>query len=193
MRSFSDSEKFILYSTQFSQIIAPYTISTMGIPYDDEKFMTFMKKHLHGLTCFFFFTLGGLMAYYYEKIYVDGYTALEAINTAHQLCPWGIFYTIAASLFFFAIFTYQNYPQSLNALLHVLGKHSYFAYLAHPLIITYIALWLQNSGRIMTAPVIIGFYWSTLILSILAAIICRKLGEYLPLINKLTIGIYPKK
>ena len=158
-----------------------------------EKFMAFMKKHLHGLTCFFFFTLGGLMAYYYEKIYVDGYTALEAINTAHQLCPWGIFYTIAASLFFFAIFTYQNYPQRLNALLHVLGKHSYFAYLAHPLIITYIALWLQNSGRIMTAPVIIGFYWATLVLSILAAITCRKLGEYLPLINKLTIGIYPKK
>ena len=38
------------------------------------------------------------MTYYYEKIYFDGYTALEAINTAHQLCPWGILYTMAASL-----------------------------------------------------------------------------------------------
>ena len=34
-----------LYSTQFSQIIAPYTISTMGIPYDGEKFMTFNGRH----------------------------------------------------------------------------------------------------------------------------------------------------
>ena len=158
-----------------------------------EKFMTFMKKHLHGLTCFFFFTLGGLMTYYYEKIYFDGYTALEAINTAHQLCPWGIFYTIAASLFFFAAFTEQIYPHRLNSLLHILGRHSYFAYLAHPLIITYIALYLQSSGRILTAPVIIVFYIAVLLLSILAAIACRRLGEYIPIINKLTIGVYPKK
>jgi hypothetical protein len=158
-----------------------------------DKFMDFMKKHLHGLCCFFFFTLGGLMTYYYEKIYFDGYTALEAINTAHQLCPWGILYTMAASLFFFAIFTYQSYPKALNNLLHILGKHSYFAYLAHPLFITYIGLWLQNHGKLMTAPVVIAFYWATLILSILAAIICRKIGEAIPILNKLAIGVYPKK
>ena len=157
------------------------------------KFMDFMKTHLRSLSSFFFFTLGGLMTYYYEKIYFDGYTALEAINTAHQLCPWGILYTIAASLFFFAIFTYQHYPQSWNFLLHVLGKHSYFAYLAHPLFITYIGLWIQDSGHLMTAPVVIGFYFATLILSVLAAIACRKLGTYVPILNKLTIGVYPKK
>ena len=45
----------------------------------------------------------------------------------------------------------------------------------------------------MTAPVVIAFYWATLILSILAAIICRKIGEAIPILNKLTIGVYPKK
>ena len=157
------------------------------------KFMDFMKKHLHGITCFFFFSLGGLMTYYYEKIYAAGYTALDAINTAHQLCPWGILYTIAASLFFFAIFTYQSYPKSVSNLLHLLGRHSYFAYLSHPLFITYIGLWLHNSGHLMTAPVVIGFYFATLLLSILAAIACRKAGECIPLINQLTIGVYPRK
>ena len=185
---------FLLYRLNY-WVLHYFFIFLLGgyLSVHSDKFMVFMKKHLHGLTCFFFFTLGGLMTYYYEKIYFDGYTALEAINTAHQLCPWGIFYTIAASLFFFAIFTVQSYPQKLNYLLHILGRHSYFAYLAHPLIITYIALYLQNSGRILTAPIIIAFYLTALLLSIIAAILCRRLGEYLPLINKLTIGVYPRK
>lgn len=185
---------FLMYRLNY-WVLHYFFIFLLGgyLSVNSHKFMDFMKKHLHGLSCFFFFTLGGLLTYYYQKIYFDGYTALEAINTAHQLCPWGVLYTVAASLFFFAIFTYQSYPAALNSLLHILGKHSYFAYLAHPLFITYIGLWLQNSGYLMTAPVIIGFYAATLLSSILAAILCRKIGTYIPILNKLTIGVYPKK
>ncbi len=187
-------KSFLMYRLNY-WVLHYFFIFLLGgyLSVHSDRFMTFMKNHRTGLTGFFFFTLAGLMTYYYQKIYTDGYTALEAINTAHQLCPWGILYTLAACLFFFTIFTYQSYPQSLNGLLHILGKHSYFAYLAHPLVITYISLWLQNRGQLLTAPVIIIFYWSTLILSILAAMICRKIGEHIPLLNKLTIGVYPKK
>lgn len=206
--SFSTSFNIYVYGLPDDSILKPFLLYRLNywvlhyffifllggyLSVHSARFMEFMKSHLHGLTCFFFFTLGGLMTYYYEKIYFDGYTALEAINTAHQLCPWGILYTIAASLFFFAVFTYQSYPKSWNSLLHILGKHSYFAYLAHPLFITYIGLWLQNTGHLMTAPVVIAFYFATLLLSILAAIACRQLGTYVPIINKLTIGVYPKK
>ena len=62
------------------------------------------------------------------------------------------------SLFFFTIFTYQKYPQALNPILHALGKHSYFAYLVHPFVITYLALALQHAGRIMTGAIAIAFY-----------------------------------
>ena len=158
-----------------------------------DAFMNFMKKHALGITTFFWVSFAALMGYYYKLIDKTGYTPLEAINTAHQLCPAGIFYTIAASLFFFMVFTYQSYPGFLNPLLHQLGKHSYFAYLAHPLAITYLSMMLQHSGRIMTAPIAIAFYFATLILAMLGAILCRKLGEKLPLINELTIGVYPKK
>ncbi len=158
-----------------------------------HAFMDFMKKHRLGIMAFFWASLVSLLAYYYQLIAVDGYTPLEAINTAHQLCPAGIFYTITASLFFFTIFTYQKYPSFLNPLLHQLGKHSYFAYLAHPIAITYLALMLQHSGRIMTAPIAIAFYFATLGLAMLGAIVCRKIGEQLPILNKLTIGVYPKK
>ena len=52
---------------------------------------------------------------------------------------------------------------------------------------------LQHSGRIMTAPIAIAFYFATLALAMLGAIICRKIGEQLPILNELTIGVYPKK
>ena len=206
--SFSTSFNLYVYGLPDSSLLKPFLMYRLNywvlhyffifllggyLSVHSQKFMAFMKQHLHGLTCFFFFTLGGLLTYYYEKIFLDGYTALDAINTAHQLCPWGIFYTIAASLFFFALFTYVKFSPAVNQALHLLGQHSYFAYLVHPLIITYISLLFQQQGLIMTAPLIIGFYLATLLLAILAAILCRKLGEHFALINELTIGVYPKK
>ncbi|MBQ1417605.1 MAG: acyltransferase [Selenomonas sp.] len=206
--SFSTGFNLYVYSLPDSSLLKPFLMYRLNywvlhyffifllggyLSVHSQQFMAFMKAHLRGLTSFFFFTLGGLLTYYYEKIFFDGYTPMEAINTAHQLCPWGIMYTIAASLFFFAVFTYVKFPPSLSQSLHLLGKHSYFAYLAHPLFITYIGLMIQHKGLVMTAPLIIGFYWGALLLSLLAATACRRLGTAVPLINKLTIGVYPKK
>jgi hypothetical protein len=42
----------------------------------------------------------------------------------------------------------------------------------------------------MTAGIAIGFYCATLSLSVLAAVLFRRLGDMIPLINALTIGIY---
>ena len=97
-----------------------------------------------------------------------------------------------ASLFFFTIFTYQRYPAALNPILHLLGKHSYFAYLVHPLFITYLARTLEHRGIIMTGGIALAFYAAVLLLSLLAAILCRRLGNALPILNEATIGIYPK-
>ncbi len=206
--SFSTGFNLYVYSLPDSSLLKPFLMYRLNywvlhyffifllggyLSVHSQQFMAFMKARLRGLTCFFFFTLGGLLTYYYEKIFFDGYTPMEAINTAHQLCPWGIMYTIAASLFFFAVFTYVKFPPALSQTLHLLGKHSYFAYLAHPLFITYIGLVIQHKGLVMTAPLIIGFYWGALLLSLLAATACRRLGTAVPLINKLTIGVYPKK
>ena len=206
--SFSTGFNLYVYSLPDSSLLKPFLLYRLNywvlhyffifllggyLSVHSQQFMEFMQKHLRGLTSFFFFTLGGLLTYYYEKIYLDGYTALDAINTAHQLCPWGIFYTIAASLFFFALFTYVKFSTFVSQALHLLGMHSYFAYLAHPLFITYIGLLIQHKGLVLTAPLIIGFYWAVLLLSISAAILCRRLGTILPIINKLTIGVYPKK
>ena len=158
-----------------------------------DGFHRFMQKYRLGICSFFWLSLLSLLGYYYELLFQAGYRPDEAINTAHQLCPAGIFYTLAASLFFFTIFTYQHYPAWLNPLLSSLGRHSYFAYLVHPVAITYLSLYLQHTGRIMTAPIAIVFYFAVVILAVMAAMLCRRLGTYLALLNILTIGIYPKK
>ncbi len=156
-------------------------------------FQAFMQKYRLRICLFFWASLSTLLFYYYRLLYTTGYTAEEAINTAHQLCPAGLFYTLAASIFFFTIFSYQKYPAWLNPLLSLLGRHSYFAYLVHPVAITYLALLLQRTGHIMTAPLAILFYFATVILAVLSAMLFRNLGRHFPLLNILTIGVYPKK
>ena len=158
-----------------------------------ERFKTFMQERRTSITVLFWVSMASLLAYYYWLLLTQGQTPLDGINTAHQLSPEGIFYTLMASLFFFTIFTYQKYPPALNPILHALGKHSYFAYLVHPFVITYLALALQHAGRIMTGAIAIAFYFAVLILSMVLAVVFRKIGEHLPLVNKLTIGVYPKK
>ena len=63
----------------------------------------------------------------------------------------------------------------------------------HPFVITYLALALQHAGRIMTGAIAIAFYFAVLAISMVLAVVFRKIGERLPLVNKLTIGVYPKK
>ncbi|WP_294157996.1 acyltransferase [uncultured Selenomonas sp.] len=158
-----------------------------------ERFQVFMQTRRTTITVLFWISMASLLAYYYWLLLTQGQTPEGGINTAHQLSPEGIFYTLMASLFFFTIFTYQKYPAALNPILHALGKHSYFAYLVHPFVITYLALALQKSGHLMTGGIAIAFYCAVLGGAMLLAVLFRKLGEALPIINELTIGVYPKK
>ncbi|MBQ5413551.1 MAG: acyltransferase [Schwartzia sp.] len=158
-----------------------------------KAFLRFMEKRRTEIVLFFWISLAALLGYYYYLLSAKHYTAIEGINTAHQLCPAGIFYTIAASLFFFTIFTYQRYPDKLNPLLSILGRHSYFAYLAHPIAITYLSMLFERCGIIMTAPAAIVFYILIAVTAVTAAVIMRRIGNNIPIINMLTIGIYPKK
>lgn len=158
-----------------------------------DWFMGLMQRRRGSLIAFFWLALGGLLGYYYWLIFVRGYTPLEGINTAHQLCPAGIVYTLAASLFFFTIFTVWRLPDFLRPVLAFLGKHSYFVYLAHPVAITYLGILLAGSGRIMTAQLALAFYLAVVLLTLGAALVMRRLGDRFPLLNQLTIGVYRKK
>lgn len=206
--SFSPSFNLFIYGLPDGSVLKPFLLYRLNywvmhylfifilggwLAVHIHSFRKFMQNHSCSITLFFLASLSLLLAYYYYLIGCIGYTPMEAINTAHQLCPAGIFYTIAASIFFFTIFTEQHYPSSLNPILHQLGRHSYFAYLAHPVAITYLSLFLQHHGILMTAPAAILFYIATLSLAMLGAAVFRNLGQRIYWINALTIGVYPKK
>ena len=158
-----------------------------------KEFQSFMRDHQKIIYLFFAASLAGLLGYYYDLLAFRGYTQMDAINTAHQLCPLGIVYTLGASVFFFTFFTEQHYPQSLNRLFSLLGKHSYFAYLVHPFFIGYMMLALEGHGVILTAQKALAFYLVTVVLSLAAAAIVRSAGERFPLLNMFTIGVAAAK
>ena len=152
-----------------------------------ERFEEFMRSNVKGISIAFVATLIGMLMHYRYIINVMGLPPEAAINIAHQLSPIGILYTIAASIFFFALFTTVDFGM-LNGGLAMLGRHSYFAYLVHPLVITYLIWGLQSTGRLLTAPTAIGLYVLTVVLSLTSAAVSFNIGKRFPIINKLTIG-----
>ncbi|WP_110956141.1 acyltransferase [Anaerosinus massiliensis] len=158
-----------------------------------DTFYRSMQKHSLSIKTFFAISLFSLLSYYYYLIYCKQYTPEGAINMAHQLSPAGIFYTIGATIFFFYLFTFSKIPTALETLLSTFGKHSYFAYLFHPLAIHYLYQFVSYTGHLMTAPITIAFYCAVVFLSIFAAKLARNLGNRVPLMNLLLIGISPKQ
>ncbi|MBE8949175.1 MAG: acyltransferase [Quinella sp. 3Q1] len=139
-------------------------IFTLGgvLAIHSQRFFAWCAAHKKIISATFLLALTTLLGYYYFLIRVRNFSPEAAVNTAHQLSPPGIFYTIAASIFLFALFQSGSLPAPLKKFLSVLGKNSYFVYLAHPLTITYLSLGLGKLGLIMTAPNALIFYVATI-------------------------------
>ena len=158
-----------------------------------DVFRGWMERNTARLYAFGILSLAALLAWYYKLLLVDGYTPLEGIYTAHQLSPLGIFYTIGATLALFAFFTRLGTENTLGRAFQLLGKHSYFIYLGHPIAITYLLMAIHGSGHVLTAPLALAMYVATLLLTLAGAILMRRIGESVPIVNELTIGLKPKK
>ena len=158
-----------------------------------DVFRGWMERNTARLYAFGILSLAALLAWYYKLLLVDGYTPLEGIYTAHQLSPLGIFYTIGATLALFAFFTRLGTENILGRAFQLLGKHSYFIYLGHPIAITYLLMAIHGSGHVLTAPLALAMYAATLLLTLAWAILMRRVGESVPIVNELTIGLKPKK
>ena len=158
-----------------------------------DAFRAWMERTTGRLYALGIVSLAALLAWYYKLILVDAYTPLQGIFTAHQLSPLGILYTIGATLALFAFFTHLGTKTLLGRTFQLLGKHSYFIYLAHPVAITYLLMVIHGRGYVLTAPIALTMYAATLALTLIGAIIVRKIGERIPIVNELTIGLKPKK
>ncbi|MBQ7454482.1 MAG: acyltransferase [Selenomonadaceae bacterium] len=141
---------------------------------NSQRFFAWCSSHRNFIVAIFLLSLTILLGYYYFVQVFKGYTPLDAVNTAHQLSPPGIFYTIAASIFFFALFQFGRLPTPLKKFLSVLGKNSYFVYLAHPLTIAYLSLEMGKLGLIMTARNALIFYVATVAVTLAASLLIKK-------------------
>lgn len=142
-----------------------------------QKFFAWCAAHKKIVGATFFVALTTLLGYYYFLIYVRHFSTEAAVNTAHQLSPPGIFYTLAASIFLFALFQFGKLPAPLKDFLSVLGKNSYFVYLAHPFAITYLALGLGKLGLIMTAANALIFYVVTVALTLSVKLLFQRFAQ----------------
>ena len=131
-----------------------------------DEFFDFMKQHKLTISISFIASLAVLLAHYYFVIFFRHLPPEAAVNTAHQLSPAGIIYTICACVFWFMLFTHFIKESSV---LQYLGKHSFFIYLVHPLVIVYLNLAIFKLELLMTAPVAILFYLLTAAISMVLA------------------------
>lgn len=153
-----------------------------------EKFKTFLQNFTHTISAFFLCSLGGLLSFYYYLVLEKGYTLEESVNTAHQLSPVGILYTLGITIFLFKVLSSPVLPQWLTKALALLGIHSYFIYLFHPFAMYGLTTFFNRHGIIMNALVTITFYLFALALSLLMAILIKKLSTTLPLVSYLLTG-----
>jgi len=151
-------------------------------------FQAALERYRSQLSIFFVMTLGGMLLFYYDLLYVAGYTPEQAVNIDHQLSPIGVLYTLSATLFWFMLFNRQNIPQGIAAVLGRLGEHSYMVYLIHPLVMYYLVNFLMQLGVIMSVSITVTFYLLTVSLSLGIAILIKKANIFFPIIHFFLLG-----
>lgn len=151
-----------------------------------------LERNKRRVNSFFAVALAGMLSYYYYLIYFRQYSLEQAVNTAHQLSPIGVLYTLAATFFWFSVFS-RPLPVRLTAVLGRLGDYSYLIYLIHPLVMYYLTLQLSEANIALTPFVTTAFYFITLMLSCCLAEIIKRLGSLTPLVCLALTGSFPKQ
>lgn len=141
-----------------------------------EKFFAWIAENKKIIGAGFFATLIILLGYFYYLVLIKNFSPIAAVNTAHQLSPPGIFYTIAASIFFFMLFECFRFKKFYRESFSILGKNSFFIYLFHPLAIAYINLLFAKLNLVITAVNSIIFFLLTVLISLLASLCWKKIN-----------------
>ena len=150
-----------------------------------EQITTRYQRHIK---FFFYFSLLGMLSFYYYLVYFNHYSPEQAVNIAHQLSPIGVLYTLATTLYLFTLFNSKKIPSVIKIILASLGKHSYLVYLVHPLIMYYLFDYLTVYNIVMSAPIVICFYLLTIAISLAFAISIQEINKVLPFLGLLLAG-----
>ncbi|MDU2066852.1 MAG: acyltransferase [Sporomusaceae bacterium] len=147
-----------------------------------------VKRHKNAVLLFITTTLIAMLGLYYYLLFGLHYTPEQAVNTGHQLSPFGILYTVAASLFFIMWFESYSPPTLLASLLRSLSTHSYLVYLVHPFFMYYLSRLLEKENLLFTGFMTLCFYSATVLCSLLFAACLNHYKKKLPLVSLLLTG-----
>lgn len=142
---------------------------------------------------FFYLTTAGMLSFYYYLLFVSHYSPEQAVNTAHQLSPIGVLYTLGSTLFLFMLFNNRKMPKFITTIFSVLGKHSYLVYLIHPFVMYYLDAYLFRHNIVMSAAVVIIFYLLTIGISLTFALLIKQISKSFPIVSILLTGSTPPK
>lgn len=139
-----------------------------------DETLEWLRRRKYLVVLFFWGSMAALLAHYYYILSVRGLSPEQAINTAHQLSPAGVLYSVAACLFLVLVLE-RPLPQQVTVLLHGLSRHSYFIFLIHPFFMFHLQQGLSSAGIGMTPSVTVFFYGSTLFLSLATSALWQRL------------------
>lgn len=155
-------------------------------------FAALAARRRRGIYAFFALALAGMLAAYYWLVLAADYPLEQAVNTVQQLSPVGVVYTLAACLFFVALF-HRPLPERAAAPLALLASHSYAVYLVHPLVMEQLEKGIFAAGLAMTPPVVVVFYTATVGLSLLFGLGLERAAALAPAVGSLLTGASPSK
>ena len=147
-----------------------------------------IQQHSRLIVTFFISSLGLMLLFYYFLLFGLYYTPEQAANTAHQLSPVGVLYTLASSLFLLLCFQSYSLPKHLAELLQALSTYSYSVYLVHPFFMYYLNELLERLNLLFTGLVTIVFYIIVVTLSLFFGRGIKTLSRRYPLAGLLLTG-----
>lgn len=151
------------------------------------RVLPLLEQMRHAVIALFGASLLGMLGWYY-KLLEQGKGPEGAVGLVHQLSPIGVVYTVAAALFFCWWLSRPGLSPALKQLLGRLGGWSYGIYLCHPFVMYYLVQAIEDNRITMDVPVVIGFYLSALVGSILLVRGIEWLSGYLPIAGICLLG-----
>jgi len=136
--------------------------------------MALLRRYRSAVRNFFLLSLGAMLVQYYFLLLIRHYSLEQAVNTVHQLSPAGLFYTLAACLYFMLRFE-EPMPPLIQRALKINGRYSYTVFWIHPLFMHYIHQGFVSLDWTMTAPVTIAFYVATVLSSLVFAVLAERI------------------
>ena len=145
--------------------------------YDDAREL--LWNYRLAVTVAFALAVTAMTGSYFYLLYERGYTLLEAIYTVHQLSPQGMLYTGSACLFFLLFFITSPLGKDARTFWLELGDASYGIYLIHPFFLSIFSMFIERTGHLYTAAVVVLLYVSAVCAAYLATVALQRLPKRL--------------